>query len=92
MLASKDNRVTQSENGIDALKAPSKKRPAGRPTSSREMAPYEGMSKRRRLRFAENQVTRALHALIELTSQRSLGGQAGAQFSKSEGWRGADVQ
>lgn len=40
--------VTQSETGIDALRAPSKKRPAGRPTNSRDKAPYEGTSKRTR--------------------------------------------
>ncbi|KAK1668763.1 hypothetical protein QYE76_056922 [Lolium multiflorum] len=48
MTIQKDKWVTRSENGIDALKAPSKKRPAGRPSNSRDRAPYEGTSKRTR--------------------------------------------
>jgi hypothetical protein len=44
----KDKWITRSENDIDALKAPGKKRPAGRPSNSRDRAPYEGTSKRTR--------------------------------------------
>jgi hypothetical protein len=48
MSCTQDNRVTQSENGVGALKAPPKKRPAGRPSNSRDKSPYEGVSKRTR--------------------------------------------
>lgn len=48
LSCNKDNRVTQSENGVGALKAPPKKRPAGRPSNSRDKSPYEGVSKRTR--------------------------------------------
>ncbi|XP_051206847.1 protein FAR1-RELATED SEQUENCE 11 isoform X2 [Lolium perenne] len=48
MTIQKDKWITRSENGIDALKAPGKKRPAGRPSNSRDRALYEGTSKRTR--------------------------------------------
>ncbi|KAK1693660.1 hypothetical protein QYE76_010357 [Lolium multiflorum] len=48
MSCTQDNRVTQSENGVGALKAPPKKRSAGRPSNSRDKSPYEGVSKRTR--------------------------------------------
>lgn len=37
-----------SVNGLHGLAAPDKRRGAGRPTNSRERAPYEGLSKRTR--------------------------------------------
>ena len=40
--------ISASGNSLAGLKAPTKKRGAGRPSSSREKAPYENLSRRTR--------------------------------------------
>lgn len=44
----KNSSVNESGNMLEALLPPAKRKEMGRPTTSREKAPYEGLSKRTR--------------------------------------------
>lgn len=81
------NSVNESGNRLAGLLTPKKRKEMGRPTTSREKAPYEGLSKRTRFCTICRRQGQGLAARIAVTFRSLLVGMVGARTVGVEGHR-----